>query len=192
MTAPEQVPAREQSDVEMLLAAAAYAVRRHLAAHPTATRHREDLFGDACVGAAAVYSRYDPAGGASLFTYALRRATGAITDGVRLRSPITRGEYKDAPDPHAVMALRTPASLEQLAADGWAAASTDNPFADSDDRDQVLRLLQRCSPTEQLVLLAVVMHGFSQTDVASWLGLSLARINQVHRRALERLRAAVG
>lgn len=182
---------REQADGEVLLAAAAYAVRRHLAAHPASARQREEFFGDACVGAAAAYSRYDRAGGASLFTYALRRAMGAITDGIRQRAPMSRAEFAIAPDPLAVMAQRTPASLELLAESGWEAMSSEDLFEQSHERDHVRRLLASCSPSEQLMLTAVVMYGFSLTEVARWLGITLSRAHQIQARALARLRSAV-
>lgn len=180
----------ELDDEQVLMAAALFALRRHLAAHPGAVRHRDDRLSDACFGAATAYSRYDPAGGASLFTFALQRATGAITDGVRQRSPMTRGEYAADPDPAAVVAQRTPASLDELAEHGWNAPSPRESFEQSDDHDQVVQLLASCSPSEQLILTAVVMYGFSQTDVAAWLGLNVSRVNQIQHRALARLRGA--
>lgn len=188
MTAPQD---GEQTDEELLMAAAAFAIRRHLAGHPTPRRQMDDVVSDAHYGAASAFLRYDPAGGATLFSYVFHRAAGAIKDGIRDRSPMSRAEYARGGDLAAIVAQRTPASLEALADSGWVVPSPRTGYEQTEDHDQVVRMLEGCSPSEQLVLVAVVMYGFGLTEVACWLGVTVSRASQIQHRALARLRSVV-
>jgi RNA polymerase sigma factor (sigma-70 family) len=162
---------------------------RYLSGHSIMYRFRDDIVSDACYGAAQAAANYDPSKGATLNTYASRRARGAVIDGIRDRSPVPRWQYahgvtlNDLPPQE-----RPPVSVEQWADEGWDAAATGDLEGGVAERDLVERMLATCTERERLILTANLLHGYSLTDIADHLGVTLSAISQQRGAALKRLR----
>lgn len=172
-----------------LLALARGVAGNYAKSNPSQLRHIDDLISDACLGVADAMARYDAAKGTTLVSYAYRRAVGAVIDGVRSRAPLSRGAYVREGAEAARRA--NPVSLEELAETGWTPAVRQLGDAAYDDHDHVLRLLKLCTPPERLVLVACVMYGYTLTEVAAWLGVTVAAAHQFKTKGLARMRAGV-
>jgi len=160
---------------------------QHVLLNPGDRHRADDVLSDACAGVAEALSRWDPTAG-SLNGWAYRRAAGAVIDGQRARSPLSRGAYAQPGGPERARAL-TPSSLEELAGSGWAPPTEDHGLHALEDRELVQQLLQLVTPLERYVLITCVAHGYSQTEVAAHMGVTVAAVNQWKMRGLQRIRS---
>lgn len=157
---------------------------RYLRTHPLPHSYRDDVLSDACWGAAQAAASHNPALGASLTTHAYNRARGAILDGIRDRSPLSRTAHA-----HGIPIPRSPLSLEQMAETGrqpHTAGSMEETVADT---DLLHRMLATCTARERVVLIGSLVHGYPLADIADELGVTECRVGQIRRAVLARLRA---
>jgi RNA polymerase sigma factor (sigma-70 family) len=176
-------------DGRTLITAARLAVARYLAAHPRMLHHADDIESDAHYGAALAYARHNPALGATLHTFAHRRAYGAILDGVRHRSPINRDQWRANPDPQ-LAALATPRSTDELRDYGWDTASHEHGYTQVDDRDQLRRLLADCPPAQREAVVLSGLYGYTADEIGQLCGRSGPVVAQSRWRCQRRLRGA--
>lgn len=174
---------------------ATQAVRDYLRAHPRTWVQREDLLADALFGVAQARAHYDPARGVPFGAYALRRARGAVLDGIRERSPLTRDEHRKGvtvdtcpPNRRHPLSLdepllRTTQTLRDLIPEQR------QPFeAAVDTRDALRRCLDALPPRLAFVLRRVDLEGRTLLEVAGMLGVTESRACQLRREALVRAR----
>lgn len=162
----------------------------YLRAHPRLNVSREDVLSDAAYGAAKALKHYDPAKGATWANWLHARVHCEILDGVRSRSPLTRGQVRrglvpqDRPEQLGAAPL-----IQGLAAripDPRASAE----FAHVDDCDHVERLLAALPERLAFVVREVDLHGHPLATVGRALGVTDSRVCQLRREALKLLRAA--
>lgn len=165
-------------------------VAEQLGKSPGLYRWRDEMVSDARVAATGAAVRWHADGGASRFTLMMIRARGALIDGIRDRSPLTRGEFDrgieidDLPqhrrDAVPLDVVMEDAGIEPVAPGDLAAAAA--------DRDLIQRLLLRCTDRERTVLIATVVQGYSYTELAEHYGVTISRITQIRDTALAKLR----
>lgn len=160
------------------------AAGRYLRTRNLPASQHDDVLSDACWGAAQAAASHDPAKGAGLATHADRRSRGAILDGARQRSPVTRHHYARG----VTAPQRATESLDKLIALGWAPHAPGCMEDAVADRDLVDRMLATCSERERIVLVATLLHGHTLADVGAVLGVSESRVGQIQRAAIGRLR----
>lgn len=180
-----------------LLRVATMAAGAFVKAHPSASSAFEDLLGDAAVGAAAAASRYDPEGGATLTTYAYKRAAGAIVDGIRERSLVSRTEMARGVRLADLPAHRQqPGSWDELAEVSLHPVDPAPGPETLAERAEELRQLRaaigalprRCGD----VLVRSFLGGETLQAIADDLGVTIAQVSQDRKRALALLRSGLG
>lgn len=175
------------------LEAARIAAGEYLKQHPSMNRHADDILSDACAGAAAAAARWSPEGGSDRWNYVIRRARGAVADGVRQRAAttgVTRAEFA-----RGLLLADLPAHRQPVESIEWMAeASGVHPAYPSDFTEQVghrhiaASLLADCTERERQVLIATLVQGYSLAEVAARLGCSETWAYRIRRTCLERLR----
>lgn len=173
-----------------LLDVARMATGNYIRTHPAAWSRYEDILSDACLGAVSAAARYEDGHGATVATYAYRRADGAILDGVRGRCTIRRCDHArgvthpDQLPPHR----QQPIPLDSLGAEFRepTAPSMEDAVADA---DLVQRMLATCTERERLILSASLLHGYTLTVIAEHLGVTVSAVSQQRTAAMSRLRA---
>lgn len=173
------------------MVAARQAVSLYLRTHPVWYAY-DDMLSDASYGVTLALKRWDPEKG-PLRWYARRRATGAIIDGFRERSHIPRSVWvtgsnvDDYPDHQ-----RAPLSIEGRALGGQDPGCESRELRAVEARVVVEALMAGLNARQRLVVAAVDLDGVPQTEVAAHLGVTAARVSQLHARAHQLMRAAAG
>lgn len=182
-------PALPLDEERNLLAIAHGVVGRYLQAHPALRYAEDDLLADALLGVGQAAARWTPTGGSTLPSYAYRRATGAVLDGIRERAPLTRADARADGGTDRARAAG-PLSLEALTEAGWNPPAYD-PEDPTDDHRRVHALLRLCTPLEQYVTLAVTAYGYTVTEIARHLGITESAVSQIKAKALRRMRSGL-
>lgn len=197
-------------DPHGLLGVIRAAVRPHLANTPE-YEHAE-LVSDAAYGVAQAYARWAEDGGSSLVGYCTTRARGAILDGRRDRSPMSRLEYDRKTTADADLAehdrkpvvdelpayRRTPLSVQMLATEARGEWTWEPPdpgamaaFDTADARDAVKRLLNVLPDRERHVVVEVDLKDRTLASVGEDLAVTETRVCQIRKDAHRRMRRHV-
>jgi RNA polymerase sigma factor (sigma-70 family) len=177
--------AGDPNDPHHLLAIANLAERLAYAHNPWLWPWHDDVHSDALLGVCQARHRYNPAHGVPFHVYALRRARGAILDGIRDRAPLTRRQ--------AHQGTPKPLSLDALIADGLdlhqlIPAPRDPHLDRIDNLDAVRRVLEQLPPWLADILIAVDLHGETLASYGRGHGYTESRASQIRKQALRAAR----
>lgn len=175
-----------------------------------------DCVQNALIGLLEAMDRFDPRRGIKFETYARYRVRGAVFNGLRtLRESLAQGSH--AYDQTSAVLDRVQSLEDSAGSDPLEAfvattvglglgfllqaksfpdreASTDT-YAELEREElstAVIEGIERLSEREQAILTLHYFHHVPFVDIASQLGVTKGRISQLHKRALERLRAILG
>lgn len=175
-----------------------------------------DCVQNALIGLLEAMDRFDPRRGIKFETYARYRVRGAVFNGLRtLRESLAQGSH--AYDQTSAVLDRVQSLEDSAGSDPLEAfvattvglglgfllqaksfpdreASTD-AYAELEREElstAVIEGIERLSEREQAILTLHYFHHVPFVDIASQLGVTKGRISQLHKRALERLRAILG
>lgn len=183
-----------------LMRVAKMAAGKFVAGHPAARGSFDDLVGDAALAAVRAAGRHDGSqeNSASLTTYTFRRAAGAIVDGIRERSLVSRSELK-----RGVRLADLPAHRQVRGS--WEELAEETHLHPVDPLDGPDRLIERAEEMRQLgaaidalpgrlrdVIARNFLNGETLTVIAEDLGVTLSQVSQDRKRALKLLRTALG
>lgn len=160
---------------------------------PTGARGPEDLEAAGVVGLIQAVDRFDPSRGIPFKGYAALRVRGAILDEVRRLDELTRDARRLAcEDEH-----RGAVSLEFLQergemGDPTEIAEVDARAAHDGLRDDVERALAAIPVRERAILASYYSDGLTLATIGRRLGISEARVSQLHTRAIAQLRSVLG
>lgn len=133
------------------------------------------------VGAIQAVLRFDPANGAELGAFAEPRIGGAMIDGIRDYSPLTRRHYEE---------LGAEGAAELLATAGTDALEAHEPGTTDrhpwEDADELAAALRGLTPAERAVLLSR-LRGDNLREAGALIGMSESRASQLQSTALEYL-----
>jgi len=175
-----------------------------------------DCAQNALIGLMEAVDRFDPGHEAHFQTYARYRVRGAVFNGLKaLRESRAQGiraydqtyavldrvkslEHDDAPDPldafiATTVGLGLGFLLEANSFPGHEAPA--DAYAELEKRELsvvVTESLKLLGEREQTILTLHYYHHVPFVDIASQLQVTKGRVSQLHKRALERLRAALG
>jgi RNA polymerase sigma factor (sigma-70 family) len=153
------------------------AATRHCRRYPVAWREFDEVVSAAMFGIAQSIATADPDRDyQQRCAHAASRAAGAIIDDWRARTP---GARRTGGPPTAAL------SLDRLRDDGYDFAAQ-NPS--TEDRAVLDALLAGLSTREELILRATLIEGQPLRVVANALGVSVVRVLQIRRRAIEKAR----
>ncbi|GAC1328386.1 MAG: FliA/WhiG family RNA polymerase sigma factor [Mycobacteriales bacterium] len=200
---PARDPASRRSRIESLLPHA-----RRIARREARRTHQDfdDVFSGACLGAIAAVDNFDDEHGRTLSRYAESRIRGEILDGLRrrdwasraLRSRLKSGQSRS----------ERPLSLDALTAE-LAAVSTGSgagtaladlipdqrdEYAAVDDRHEAAHLRRWVDrvvaslPAREALVLRQHLRGRTLRQIGAELAVTEARVSQLRKRALYRLR----
>jgi RNA polymerase sigma factor for flagellar operon FliA len=160
---------------------------------PTAALGSEDLEAAGVVGLIQAVDRFDPERGIPFEGYAALRVRGAVLDEVRRLDDLSRtarGRAR-ADEHHVAMSLD---SLEERGEMGGPtqAAEVDERAAQAGLRDDVERALAAIPVRERSILASYYRDGLSLAAIGRRLGVSEARVCQLHGRAIAQLRSVLG
>jgi RNA polymerase sigma factor FliA len=160
---------------------------------PTAALGSEDLEAAGVVGLIQAVDRFDPERGIPFEGYAALRVRGAVLDEVRRLDDLSRtarGRVR-ADEHHVAMSLD---SLEERGEMGGPtqAAEVDERAAQAGLRDDVERALAAIPVRERSILASYYRDGLSLAAIGRRLGVSEARVCQLHGRAIAQLRSVLG
>jgi RNA polymerase sigma factor for flagellar operon FliA len=160
---------------------------------PTAARGAEDLEAAGVVGLIQAVDRYDPSRGIPFEGYAALRVRGAILDEVRRLDELSRDARRVARDEEQ----RGAVSLEFLQERGEMGdpaeiAEVDARVVHDDLRDDVERALAIIPARERSILASYYGDGLTLATIGRGLGISEARVSQLHTRAIAQLRSVLG
>ena len=192
---------------------------REFKRRPSYGLDRGDFLQLAFSGLLEAVDRFDPLNGAPFSAYARRRIRGSISDGVvkssesgtqyhharRLEAERLRSLDDPAAQPNNDDAIARLSDLAAALAIGFMIQSS-NEATTADGKDlaelrayesiawrdielSVFQEVEQLPEAEQTVLKQHYLQEMSFKDIASLLGLSKGRVSQLHRTALERLRA---
>lgn len=162
---------------------------------------REELFCAGALGLVDSVTRDQETAGPAFTSYLRTRIRGAIVDELRAqdwlprraRARNERGEVRDgAPNPVAVLRFddlppgpaREPASTDEPR----------DPLCEVERRREracLLSALEQLDPRDRMVLRLHYFRGMRLKEIGRLLGVSEARVSQIHHRALGRLRPMV-
>ena len=142
----------------------------------------EDLTGPAMLALLDMATRYDPTFGVPFQIWARRRVYGACFDSVRRR------EYKERAHRSLTARYAAAALTEQTLADDQSLS----PEAQLEALEQrsIWQLAQQLPSRHALVILAVYGGGMTLEALAQLMPIKSSRLCQIHREALEMLRAS--
>ena len=160
---------------------------------PTAARGSDDLEAAGVVGLIQAVDRFDPSRGIPFEGYAALRVRGAILDEVRRLDELTRDARRLAGEDERRGAL----SLEFLQergemGDPAEVAEVDVRAAHDGLRDDVERALAAIPVRERAILACYYSDGLTLAMIGRRLGISEARVSQLHARAIAQLRSVLG
>jgi len=160
---------------------------------PTAARGSDDLEAAGVVGLIQAVDRFDPGRGIPFEGYATLRVRGAILDEVRRLDERSRDARRLAPEDEQ----RGPVSLEFLQERGEMGdpaelAEVDARVAHDGLRDDVERALAAIPVRERSILASYYSDGLTLATIGRRLGISEARVSQLHTRAIAQLRSVLG
>lgn len=160
---------------------------------PTAALGSEDLEAAGIVGLIQAVDRFDPARGIPFEGYATLRVRGAVLDEVRRLDDLSRTARLRARDD----GQRGAVSLEFLQESGELGDPTElaevDVRAESDGlRDDVERALAAIPDRERSILASYYSDGLTLAAIGRRLGVSEARVSQLHTRAIAQLRLVLG
>jgi RNA polymerase sigma factor for flagellar operon FliA len=163
-----------------LWVAGKYANRKALAAD------WDDVHADAMIGVLDAIRKFDPARSLTQKAYVFLRARGAAIDGIRQRSYTPRSAQGKRREPLSLNML-----LESVVNDEapWEPGTIDGGYAEVDAAMTVPYLLAVLSRRSRFVIEAYYLAGRSLADIGAELGVTEARISQIHTQALRRMRA---
>jgi len=140
----------------------------------------DEAYQDAAMGLVEAVRRYQRRRRLTFGAYVRVRVRGAIIDGLRRRSLAWRAARSSEAVPVREVALSEAMALpaQHSAVDPWI-------------QERLHRAIGRLSDRERYVLHQVYSAGFSLTEVAAQIGLSVSRVSQIHTSVLERLRLAL-
>jgi RNA polymerase sigma factor for flagellar operon FliA len=180
----------------------------------------QDCVQNALIGLLEAIDRFDPDRNVKFETYARHRVRGAVFNGLRtLREGLAPGPRGDAwaRDHASALAERTRSLDDGSAPDpldafvaitvglglGFLLDQESLPGADAPPdayaalekeelRASVTEGLGRLDEREQLIITLHYYHHVPFVDIATRLGVTKGRVSQLHKRALDRLRVALG
>jgi RNA polymerase sigma factor for flagellar operon FliA len=160
---------------------------------PTAALGSEDLEAAGAIGLIQAVDRFDPDRGIPFEGYAVLRVRGAVLDEARRLDELSRSARLRATDDDHRGAL----SLEFLQARGELgdpaqAAEVDERAACDGLRDDVERALAAIPVRERSILASYYTDGLTLAAIGRHLGVSEARVSQLHTRAIAQLRSVLG
>jgi RNA polymerase sigma factor for flagellar operon FliA len=181
----------------------------------------DDYLQYASIGLLEALDRYEPDRGAQFRTYASTRMMGAVLDGlerlserqqqIALRQRLRAREARAASLAEDVGSARDAVLLQQMASigiglalgvllDGMGMIESETPAAAPSPYEGVaLRQMQRrvrdlikdLPDAERRIIRHHYLQGLPFDEIAEQMSLSKGRISQLHKRAIERLRAAL-
>ncbi len=160
---------------------------------PTAALGAEDLEAAGAVGLIQAIDRFDPERGIPFEGYAALRVRGAVLDEVRRLDDLSRTARGRARDDEHRVAM----SLECLQERGGVGdpsqpAEVDERAAHDGLRDDVERALAAIPVRERSILASYYSDRLSLAAIGRHLGVSEARVSQLHTRAIAQLRSVLG
>jgi RNA polymerase sigma factor for flagellar operon FliA len=162
---------------------------------PTAALGREDLQAAGAVGLIQAIDRFSPERGIPFEAYAMLRIRGAILDEVRRLDDLSRDARREARDDQDTTSATM--SLDLLRERGGVAdpsqpAEVDERTERAGLRDDVERALATIPGRERSILASYYGKGLTLAMIGRQLGVSEARISQLHSRAIAQLRMGLG
>ena len=170
-------------------------VARSTRVPPTAALGHEDLEAAGVVGLIQAVDRFAPERGIPFEGYAMLRIRGAILDEVRRLDDLSRDARREAT---ALGGGPPTMSLDLLhergdhVADPGAPAEVDERIDRVGLRDDVERALATIPGRERSILASYYGKGLTLAMIGRQLGVSEARISQLHSRAIAQLRLGLG
>jgi RNA polymerase sigma factor for flagellar operon FliA len=160
---------------------------------PTAARGAEDLEAAGVVGLIQAVDRFDPSLGIPFEGYAALRVRGAILDEVRRLDELTRDARRLAreDDQRAAVSLEFLQERGEMG-DPAEIAEVDARTALDGLRDDVERALAVIPLRERSILASYYSDGLTLAAIGRRLGVSEARVSQLHARAIAQLRSVLG
>lgn len=161
---------------------------------PTAALGREDLEAAGAVGLIQAIDRFSPDRGIPFEGYAVLRIRGAILDEVRRLDDLSRGARREAKDDQATATTMSLDLLQErgAVADPGQPAEVDELTERAGLRDDVERALATIPDRERSILASYYAKGLTLAMIGRQLGVSEARISQLHSRAIAQLRMGLG
>lgn len=148
---------------------------------------REDLVSVGVIGMIQAVDRYDPDKRVPFEAFAAVRVRGAVIDELRRLSVVSRD--RDVPG------LPPALSIDTLVAEGLEPCDEDagliDPLLDADLREDLAASLQTLPSRERFVLHAYYIERRRMCEIGKDLGLTEARVSQIHSQAVGRLRRAL-
>lgn len=160
---------------------------------PTAALGSEDLEAAGIVGLIQAVDRFDPARGIPFEGYAALRVRGAMLDEVRRLDDLSRTARVHARDDghHGAVSLEFLQERGELG-DPTEIAEVDVRTESDGLRDDVERALATIPVRERSILASYYNDGLTLAAIGRRLGVSEARVSQLHTRAIGQLRAMLG
>lgn len=184
------VAAEEKQLLELATAVARAATRRYR----LPLNMWPDVLSDATLGVTQAAASYNPTGKSTWRGWVWTRAQGAILDGLRDRSFISRRLYTAGIREADLPLWQRPAhSLDAPIADGLTVGDVVGWTGGIDAAETRIALHQALAvltERERAVLLATEVEGALLHEVGAALGVTQARVSQIRKRALEKARRA--
>lgn len=152
----------------------------------------DDVDGAAMVGLMEAAARWDPASGTPFETFAAHRVRGAVRDGRRRMDHLSKRHRRSVT---GEAAPSKPASLDavlEVVGDVGIASSEEGPEVVAVAADVVRCVdtaVSRLKPRHQLVVRGRYAAGLPNGVLGAQLGVTEARVSQIHGEALDRLRS---
>lgn len=158
---------------------------------PTAALGAEDLEAAGIVGLIQAVDRFDPARGIPFEGYATLRVRGAVLDEVRRLDDLSRTARARDDGQRAAVSLELLQERGELG-DPTEIAEVDVRAESDGLRDDVERALAAIPARERSILASYYSDGLTLAAIGRRLGVSEARVCQLHTRAIAQLRAVLG
>jgi RNA polymerase sigma factor FliA len=168
--------------------------RKFVSRYPVVRHIRDDLEGAAFEGLAQAARSYDPKSGVMFRTFAAHRIYGAMQDYVRTIDAVGRDMRRAAkegrPDAIALTEIRTVAGergdnlLKLVPSHGDQEHSARRACL----RKSLNRAMAEFTPKEKFVLRGLWVRELTLREVGEEMGVSEARVCQIHTKLLDRLR----
>jgi RNA polymerase sigma factor FliA len=170
-------------DVAFVERMARWYVKQHVRHRDTVSRlDTRDLVQDGAVAFLEVERRYDPTRGAQLQTFANRRVFGSFVDAARKCTTWSRSRREEREVTTADEAMP-----EQVLEASQPASVIGAEFA-----ARVRRALARLPARERRVMTLYYYGDATMKQIGTELGVRESRVSQLHTRAIQRLRVALG
>jgi RNA polymerase sigma factor (sigma-70 family) len=158
---------------------------------------RDDAEQDAAIGALSAARRYDPDSAASFSTFIQRRARGEVQDGLRRLDHLTRGQRHNGCDDRPPLSLDHPAPDSDPEGDPLS-ETVEDPSATTEDKAlaassaaELDRHLAMLPGPQQYAVRGRYLLGLTGPEMAEHLGVTPARISQLVKAGLARLRVTL-